>query len=65
MIYCENKLKNVTDAMYLTVQHLTKVKKLTKSIKEEISYTWMSHIKTLLCQGNFFRFQEFELSDTT
>ncbi len=25
----------------------------------------MSHIKTLLCQGNFFMLEEFELSDTT
>ncbi len=25
----------------------------------------MSHIKTLLCQGHFFRLEEFEHSDTT
>ncbi len=45
---------------------LTKSKKktITKSIKEEINDTWTSHIKTLLCQGHFFRLEEFELSDT-
>ncbi len=63
MIYWENKLKNVTDTIDLTVQNLPKVKKKTisKSIKEEINDTWMSHIKTLLCQVHFFRLEEFEL----
>ncbi len=43
----------------------SKKKKKTKSIKEETNDTWMSHIKTLLCQGHLFRLEEFELSDTT
>ncbi len=62
----ENKLKHVTDTIDLTVQNLPKLKKtITKSIKEEINNTWMSHIKTLLCQGHVFRLEEFELLDTT
>ncbi len=66
MIYCENKLKHVTDTINLTVKNLPKVKKtITKSIKDEINDIWMSHINTLLCQGHFFRLEEFELSDTT
>ncbi len=32
---------------------------IIKSIKEEINDTQMSHIKTLLCQGHFFRLEEF------
>ncbi len=49
VIYCENKLKHVTDTIDLTVQNLPKVKRktITKSIKEEINDTWMFHIKTL------------------
>ncbi len=42
LIYCENKLKNVTDTIDLTVQNLQKVKKkntISMSIKEG---TWMS-----------------------
>ncbi len=59
MIYYENKLKHVTDKIDLTVQNLPKVKKTkTMSIKENINDTWMSHIKTLLCQGHFFRLEE-------
>ncbi len=66
VIYCENKPKHVTDTIDLAVQNLPKVKKtITKSVKEEINDTYMSHIKPLLCQGHFFRLKEFELSDTT
>ncbi len=56
VIYCENKQKHVTDTIDITVQNLPKFKKtITKSIKEEINDTWMSHIKTLLCQCHFFQ----------
>ncbi len=40
VIYCENKLKHVTDTIDLTVQNLPKViKTITKSIKEQINDT--------------------------
>ncbi len=56
VIYCENKLKHVTDTIDLTIQNLPKVKKtITKSIKQEINNTWMSPIKALLCQESLFQ----------
>ncbi len=64
LVLSENKLKHVTDRIDLTVQNFKKIK-ITKSIKEEINDTWVSYIKTLLCQGHFFGLEEFELSDTT